>query len=111
MQLEIKTWLQDVLTAIQEIESYFSQDSSFEVFSEDLRTRRAVERNIEIMGEAINRILKKDPFIDLSNAKKVVQTRNHIAHSYDDISEEILWSIVIKHLPSLKKDIERLLQL
>nr|WP_236651462.1 HepT-like ribonuclease domain-containing protein [Parabacteroides distasonis] len=55
----IKKHLQDIATAIDEIESFFDdQPKLFENFCKDLRLRRAIERNIEIIGEAMNRILK-----------------------------------------------------
>jgi uncharacterized protein with HEPN domain len=61
MDIEIKAWLFDVLKSIGEIESYFEdRPQRFEEYTGDIRTKRAVERDIEIIGEAINRILKKD---------------------------------------------------
>ena len=61
MDEEIKTWLYDILNSIIEIESYFANiPKRFDNYKSDIRTKRAVERNIEIIGEAVNRILKKD---------------------------------------------------
>ncbi|NLM68089.1 MAG: DUF86 domain-containing protein [Enterococcus sp.] len=57
MDNEIKTWLFDVLQSIEEIESYFSGSPKiFENYIKDIKTKRAVERNIEIIGEAINSV-------------------------------------------------------
>ena len=110
MDIEIKTWLYDILNAINEIESFFSdRPKSFEAYKSDLRTRRAVERNIEIIGEALNRILNKDSLFDLSNARKIVDTRNRIIHGYDSVSDDIIWSIVINHLPILNTEVANLL--
>ena len=61
------------------------------------------------MGEAINRILKRDPSYDLPNAKEIINTRNRVIHSYDNVTSEFLWGLVIKHIPILKQDVERLL--
>lgn len=111
MEIEIKTWLYDILNAINEIESFFVESpQEFVAYQNDLRTRRAVERNIEIIGEAMNRILQKDETIELSNARKIVDTRNRISHGYDTVSDDIIWGIVINHLPILKSEIEKLLQ-
>lgn len=74
-----------------------------------LKTRRAVERNIEIIGEAMNRILQKDDSIKLSNSRKIVDTRNRIFHGYDAVSDHTIWGIVISHLPTLKTEVEKLL--
>jgi uncharacterized protein with HEPN domain len=110
MDIEIKSWLFDVLKAIDEIDSFFiDQPKNFVVFQSDLRTKRAVERNIEIIGEAVNRILKKDENFQLSNSRKIVDNRNRIIHGYDSVSDNMTWSIVIRHLPILKKEVENLL--
>ena len=110
MDIEIKTWLYDILNAITEIDSFFhDQPKEFSAFKNDTRTRRAVERNIEIIGEATNRILQKNESIELSYSRKIVDTRNRIIHGYDTVSDEIIWGIVIQYLPVLKTEIERLL--
>lgn len=110
MHIEIKTWLYDILNAINEIECFFIDvPKTFPVYQNDLKTKRAVERNIEIIGEAMSRILNMDNSILLSNARKIVDTRNRIIHGYDSVSDDIIWSIVIKHLPILKTEIEKLL--
>jgi uncharacterized protein with HEPN domain len=74
------------------------------------RTRRAVERNLEIIGEAVNRILKKDRDFKLVNAEKIIATRNRIIHGYDKISDDLIWSIVINHLPKLKDEVTGILE-
>ena len=71
--------------------------------------RSAVERKVEIMGEAINRILKNDPNFMLPNAKDVINTRNRVIHGYDSVTPEFLWGLVIKHIPQLKVEIEKIL--
>ena len=110
MDNEIKVWLFDISNAIAEIDSFFSEiPKEFSTYKNDLRTRRAVERNIEIIGEALSRILIKDPEINISNSRKIVDTRNRIIHGYDAVSDEIIWGIVIKHIPVLQKELLALL--
>jgi uncharacterized protein with HEPN domain len=110
MDNEIKTWLFDVLQSIEEVESYFLDNPKiFETYIKDIKTKRAVERNIEIIGEAINRILRKDRTFILANAQKIIGTRNRIAHGYDKISDDLIWSILINHLPKLKVEVQELL--
>jgi uncharacterized protein with HEPN domain len=104
MQLEIKTWLYDILNAIKEIESFIGEQD-FSSFHNDIKTKRAVERNIEIIGEATSRILARDSSLELSNTRKIVDTRNRIIHGYDTVSDDILWNIIIQHLPVLKQEI------
>ncbi len=110
MDKEIQTWLFDILQSIDEIESYFEENQRiFEVYRNDIRTKRAIERDIEIIGEAVNRILRKDSNFLIENAKQIIGTRNRIAHGYDTISDDFIWSIVINHLPKLKVEINNLL--
>ena len=110
MELEIKTWLFDILNAIKEIELFISATRDFSSFESDLKTKRAVERDMEIIGEAMSRILVKDDSIKLSNARRIVDTRNRIIHGYDSVSVDILWNIIIQHLPILKQEVEDLLK-
>lgn len=106
----IVTCLVDVLNACTEVDQFFSdQPRLFDHFRNDTLRIRAVERNVEIMGEAINRILKHDPHFELPNAHAIIQTRNRVIHGYDSVTTEFLWSLVINHIPKLKQDIEKLL--
>ena len=106
MDREIRTWLFDILQLIKEIESYFEdRPKKYEEYIKDIRTKRAVERNIEIIGEAVNRIIKLNEKFQLENARKIIGTRSRIAHGYDKISDDLIWSIVINHLPKLKEEI------
>jgi uncharacterized protein with HEPN domain len=110
MDDKIKVWLFDILNAIMEIDSYFDNiPKEFTTYKNDLRTRRAVERNVEIIGEALNRIITKDSTVTISNARKIVDTRNRIIHGYDSVSDEIIWGIVINHLPVLQTEVQNLL--
>lgn len=107
MDNDIKTWLYDILQSINEIESYYEdRPRFFEEYISDIKTKRAIERNIEIIGEAVNRILKKDKDFKLNNAQRIIGTRNRIIHGYDKVSDDLIWSIVINHLPKLKIEIE-----
>ncbi|MEN9333386.1 MAG: hypothetical protein RLY35_566 [Bacteroidota bacterium] len=111
MDRSIKTWLFDILNSIEEIESYFEgKPKNFLEYCKDIKTKRAVERNIEIIGEAMNRILKENPEFEIENARNIVGTRNRIIHSYDNLSDDMIWSIVINSLPKLKMEILDLLE-
>ena len=110
MDDSIKTWLFDILNSINEIESYFVETPKrFENYQNDLRTKRAIERNIEIIGEAMSRILKENNSVEISNSRKIVDVRNRIIHGYDSVSDDVIWGIVIKNLPVLQKEVEILL--
>ena len=71
--------------------------------------RRAVERECEIIGEAMNRIDKLDPNISISSKKQIISMRNRVIHGYDKIDDEIIWGTIVRHLPKLKIDINELM--
>ena len=103
--------LYDILNAIIEIESFLTDPpKEFPEYQNDLKTRRAVERNVEIIGEAMTRIINRDNSIQLSNSRKIVDTRNRIIHGYDSVSDDIIWGIITNHLPVLKSEIQLLLE-
>ena len=107
MASHIDAWLYDILSSIEEIETYFeNKHLVFSEYQNDRKTKRAIERNIEIIGEAVNRILKADPNFKIENARNIIGTRNRIIHSYDSITDELIWSIVINSLPQLKTEIQ-----
>lgn len=107
---KILTYLQDVMDAILDMESCFVDfPNRYDLFEKDIMRKCVVERKVEIMGEAINRIRKIDSSVIIPNARAIIDTRNRIIHAYDNVQPEFLWSLVIRHIPELKKDIERLL--
>lgn len=107
---EVLTYLQDVLDAINDMQSCFvDYPKRYDLFEKDIMRKCVVERKTEIMGEAINRIRKADPSVEIPNARAIIDTRNRIIHAYDNVQPEFLWSLVIRHIPELKKDIERII--
>lgn len=100
-----------MLQAISEIEMAEERfGRQYEIFENDVIFRKFVERNIEILGEAMNRILKINSEIEITSARKIVDTRNYVIHAYDSLKPDILWAIVINHIPRLKADIQRLVE-
>lgn len=113
MDQRILKWLYDIKLSIEEIESFFeNRDDNFFEYRKNIMLKRAVERNLEIIGEAVNRILKRDErFSDkISEAKSIIGLRNQVIHAYDNISDENIWSILINHLPKLKNEINVLIE-
>lgn len=110
MQEKVHKWLYDIKLAIDEIESFFiDRPKSFEEYKDNPLLKRAIERNLEIIGEAVSRVIKEQPDIKIENAKRIVGLRNQIIHAYDNISDENIWAIVMNNLPKLKSDIESLI--
>ena len=106
---DIKIYLSDIERSIREIFDFLPEKRSFLEFQKDLKARKAVERNIEIIGEAMNRILKIDPQFPIDASRRIVDTRNRIIHGYDSVSEDVLWLIIVNYLPNLEKQIKELL--
>jgi uncharacterized protein with HEPN domain len=69
MDIRIQTWIYDIQQSIDEINSFLGDNRDFKAYQKDLKTKKAVERNLEIIGEAVNRILKLDPEFKIKNAK------------------------------------------
>lgn len=111
MDKRILAYLSDILTSIERIESFFEgKPMRFEDYQADWQLRLAVERSIEIIGEAMSRILKLEPEVSITHAKAIVGTRNRIIHAYDAISDDIIWSIVVNHLSQLKEEVTDLMK-
>jgi uncharacterized protein with HEPN domain len=110
MDEEIKKSLFDIKTSIESIHEYLGEKKDFELFCSQKVVKRAIEREFEIIGEALNRILKANSDIPITDSRKIVNLRNYIIHVYDNVVDEILWGIIIKHLPILEKEVEGLLK-
>jgi uncharacterized protein with HEPN domain len=110
MDRKLCKYLEDVRSSILEIEMFMAdRPKEYATFCNDTLFRRGVERNIEIMGEAMNQILKLNPDVPITAARKVVDTRNFVIHAYGSLKPDILWGIVVNHLPLLKLEVESLL--
>lgn len=113
MDERILKWLYDIKICIEEIDSFFKEDDKeFFNYRNNLMLKRAVERNLEIIGEAINRIITRDTIFTekISNAKAIIGLRNQVIHAYDNISDENIWSILTNHLPKLKNEVDILIK-
>jgi len=101
--------LQTIKTCINNIENYIGSPRIFEQYDRNLFLQQAVERNLEIIGEATKRLLQEDSNLDISNSRAIINTRNKIIHGYDEIENVQVWGIIINHLPILLKEVEQLL--
>lgn len=108
MQHDIKVYLYDIISSIDSIFQYIS-GFSFEKYYEHRQVKRAVEREFEIIGEAINNILKLDGSIEITEARKIVDFRNQLSHGYSSVSDKVVWSIIETKLPILREEISKLM--
>jgi uncharacterized protein with HEPN domain len=109
MKLEVKKYLYDIQTSVNSVEEYLGGKRDFFEYKSNKLLRRGIEREIEIIGEAMSRILKIQPDCKIENARKIVDTRNWVIHAYDSVDDVVIWTIVSKHLPKLKVEIDDLL--
>ncbi|MFZ5952889.1 MAG: DUF86 domain-containing protein [Candidatus Rifleibacteriota bacterium] len=110
MTHNIKTCLHDAISACQLILK-FSEGINLEEYHENLLVKSAVERQFEILGEALNRIKKLEPdyLSEISDWQRIIAFRNVIAHAYDVIDDEIVFLVIQKQIPILQKELtERL---
>ncbi|MBS1640586.1 MAG: DUF86 domain-containing protein [Bacteroidetes bacterium] len=109
MILEEKKLLLDIKNSILSIDEHLENRRIFSEYSNNKTKRRAIERELEIIGEAMNRLLKLNDKISLSYTRMIVDLRNRIIHTYDAIDETIIWKIIMKDIPILQNEIELLL--
>jgi len=95
MNDEIRKNLVDILQAAEEIQS-FTKSMDFGTYQESMVTQRAVERDFEIIGEALTRIKKIDEQVleDISEHHRIISFGNILIHGYDVVDELIVWNAV-----------------
>lgn len=104
-----KKYLIDLLLAIDLIEQFTTDIQSFEAYQADLKTKSAVERQLGIVGEAVNQFRKIESKHTLDHSRAIVNFRNRLIHAYDNIDDAIVWAIMIRHLPELKQEVKALI--
>lgn len=110
MSIEEKKLLTDILECILSIDEHLDRRRDFDEYINNKTKRRAVERELEIIGEAVNKLLKINPTISISYTRQIVDLRNKVIHSYDNVNHTVIWSIVMNHLPTLRSEVEMLMK-
>jgi len=109
MTFEEKKLLTDVIVSISSINDHLEGRRIFDEYLKNKTKRRAVERELEIIGEAVSKLLKINPGISISYSRQIVDLRNKVIHAYDNVNDVVIWSIVMNHLPLLKLEAESLI--
>lgn len=109
MSEEVHKWLVDIREAVNNIDVHLGGRRDFAVYQTNITIRRAVERELEIIGEAMSRILKTNDTVSITNARRIVDLRNRVIHAYDAVDDVLVWSVIIKNLPALKTEIDQLI--
>jgi uncharacterized protein with HEPN domain len=110
MPHRIKKYLYDIKESIESIEEFLGDKRDFHEYQSNKLLRRGVERELEIIGEAINRILKINPDIEITETRRIVNLRNWVIHGYDQVDDVIIWGIISRDIPKLKTQVENLLK-
>ncbi len=109
ISLEEKKLLTDIQTCIQDIDLHLQGKRDFNTYLQNKTMRRAVERELEIIGEAVGNLLKINPSISITYARLIVDLRNKVIHAYDAINNTIIWKIVNVDIPILEEEVKKLL--
>ena len=107
MKPESFKYLYDITYSISLIEEFIGAYNFFD-YHKDLKTKSAVERQLAIIGEAVNHY-KKEETVELEYSKQIIAFRNRIIHAYDNIDDEIVWVIIKNHIPKLKDEINKII--
>lgn len=109
MKDEIKKFLFDIKVAVDSIFEYLGEKRDFFAYRENKMLQRAIEREFEIIGEAMNKILKIEPAFPVTHAKRIINLRNLVIHGYDQVDHVIIWGIINRDLSELDIEITQLL--
>ena len=109
MQPKLLKYILDIESIIEEIGLIKEKtQNDFSKFSDDIILQRAVERDLEIIGEAIRKIITIKPNVQITASKNIIGLRNIISHAYSSVEPELLWGIIQKNIPVLAEEIRKL---
>ena len=106
---EEKKLLSDISECIISIDEHLEGRRIFEEYAVNKTKRRAVERELEIIGEAMTKLLKLNPETKISYARLIVDLRNKVIHAYDSVDDVLIWKIILKDIPILEQEVRILL--
>ena len=110
MRLETRSLLHDIRLAAGRVRE-FVEDLTFEDYTGDELRRSAVERQFEIIGEALRRLSREDPDLvtTIREHKRIIAFRNILVHAYASVDDRIVWDVIQRYVPELLDDVGRLL--
>ena len=109
MSEEEKKFLNDILHRINLIDLHLSHERNYFNFIKNPTVQSAIERELQVIGEAISRIIKLNPEVSISYVKIIISMRNRIVHAYDSVDKNIIWKVINEDIPVLKTEVEKLL--
>ena len=110
MQGESKKYLFDILEACKLIEQ-FARGKTLNNYRSDALLRSALERQFQIIGEALQQLSRKFPAVveHITDYRSIISFRHVLVHGYNRIEDDVVWGIVESRLPRLRAEIEKLL--
>jgi len=115
MDSYVRDLLSDIVRSIDEIHEFSNglTVEDFKLYLSNKMMRRAIERDLIIIGEAMHDIVKVDHtrVMRIKNSRRVVELRNDVVHSYDDLANEKIWQFIWTELPYLRKEVAHILDL
>lgn len=105
-----KKYLVDILSALDRITEFTKGIHSFDIYCTEFKTKSAVERQLGIVGEALNKFRNEEGKIDILHSRQIISLRNRIIHSYDNIDDNIIWAILTRYIQPLRNEVEMLLK-
>lgn len=110
LPLEVKKYLFDIQEAC-DLLAQFTSGKTLAQYEADPLLRSAVERQFEVVGEALGRMIKLDPAMasSISDHQRIIAFRNRLIHGYADISHDLVWGVLQTNLPKLRREVQELL--
>ena len=110
MRLEAKKYVFDIQRAATLI-AEFTSGLSLEEYQRQPMVRAAVEREFEIIGEALTQLMKVDPAVavSISDRRRIVAFRNVLVHGYADVDDQLVWDVITTKLSTLQEEVSALL--
>lgn len=110
MNLRFRKYCTDILSSIDAIAIHLAQAPDLGAYRNNITVRRAVERELEIIGEAMNQLLTEFPETVITDSRRVIGLRNRIIHGYADVDDTLVWSIVHVNVPKLSEEVALLME-
>jgi len=109
-QPDARAFLFDIQRACRVIDQ-FTSGMTFSDYVADLKTRSAVERQLEIIGEALSQMLEGFPEMEqqFPEAPRIISSRNRLIHGYASVSNQVVWGVLESNLPDLTTKVDKLL--
>ncbi len=110
MKPEVSTCLEEIRTAIVEIETYIKLDAGHQAYLAHRPSQLIAERLLTVIGEAVKRIERLDGTVAITNALQIYGMRNRLAHDYNNVDHAMVYVVLTRHIPVLRSEVEALLR-